>query len=187
MKRLGGWQQESFSVDLNNNIVSFVRYVDSYPILGRAESLRFTQIVPTRNAASKNENFIANRTKWPYSTKGKKVTVVGGRRSSLKCWNPYFVMNEIEDIRIGYSWTISSESVQIAEFTPTWYIKRNGTWKTLAELKAVVIRQNQRTDRKQREVTQMDFKRSAVVLIVCLYPWFILIRISMAKTNRHKN
>ena len=44
--------------------------------------------------------------------------------------------DEIEDIRIGYSWTISSESVQIVEFTPTWYIKKNGTWKTLAELKA---------------------------------------------------
>ena len=39
MKRLGGWQLgvSLFSVDLNNNIVDFVRYVDSYPILSSGE------------------------------------------------------------------------------------------------------------------------------------------------------
>ena len=45
-------------------------------------------------------------------------------------------MTDIEEIRIGYSWTISSENIQIVEFIPTWYIKQKGSWKTLAELKA---------------------------------------------------
>ena len=44
-------------------------------------------------------------------------------------------MNEIEDIRIGYSWTTSSENNQIVEFIPTWYIRMNNRWKTLSELK----------------------------------------------------
>lgn len=39
-------------------------------------------------------------------------------------------------MKFNNSVTIGSESVQIVEFTPTWYIKKNGTWKTLAELKA---------------------------------------------------
>ena len=78
-------------------------------------------------------------------------------------------MNEIEDIRIGYSWTISSESVQIVEFTPTWYIKKNGTWKTLAELKAEKRQTEPANGPTTTEVTQMDFKRSAVVLIVCFF------------------
>ncbi len=67
-------------------------------------------------------------------------------------------MNEIEDIRIGYSWTISSESVQIVEFTPTWYIKE---WnlEDACELKAEKhrTRTSERTQ-KQREVTQMDYR-----------------------------
>ncbi len=80
-----------------------------------------------------------------------------------------FVMNEIEDIRIGYSWTISSESVQIVEFTPTWYIKEwyleDSGWIKAEER----VKQNQRTDRQQRRVTQMDLRESAVVLIVCFF------------------
>ncbi len=40
---------------------------------------------------------------------------------------------------------------------------------TLAGLKAERVKQNQQMDQQQREVTQMDFKRSAVVLIVCFF------------------
>ena len=45
MKRLGGWQMgvSLFSVDLNNNLVEYVRYVDSYPILSSGKE-GFTQI-----------------------------------------------------------------------------------------------------------------------------------------------
>ena len=123
-----------FSVDLNNNIVDFVRYVDSYPILSSGKE-GFTQIKANTNGIEKmrTSSLIAQT---PLPTKSKKVTVVGGKTIVTEMLNEGFVMNEIEDIRIGYSWTISSESVQIVEFTPTWYIKKNGTWKTLAELKA---------------------------------------------------
>ena len=136
MKRLGGWQLgvSLFSVDLNNNLVEYARYVDSYPILSSGKE-GFTQIKANTNGIEKmrTSSLIAQT---PLPTKSKKVTVVGGKTIVTEMLNEGFVMNEIEDIRIGYSWTISSESVQIVEFTPTWYIKKNGTWKTLAELKA---------------------------------------------------
>ena len=123
-----------FSVDLNNNLVEYVRYVDSYPILSSGKE-GFTQIKVNSTGIEKmrTSSLIAQT---PLPTKSKKVTVVGGKTIVTEMLNEGFVMNEIEDIRIGYSWTISSESVQIVEFTPTWYIKKNGTWKTLAELKA---------------------------------------------------
>ena len=136
MKRLGGWQMgvSLFSVDLSNNIVEYVRYVDSYPILSSGKE-GFTQIKANSIGIEKmrTSTLIAQT---PLPTKSKKVKVVGGKTIVTEMLNEGFVMNEIEDIRIGYSWTISSESVQIVEFTPTWYIKKNGTWKTLAELKA---------------------------------------------------
>ena len=136
MKRLGGWQLgvSLFSVDLGNNLVEYARYVDSYPILSSGKE-GFTQIKANTNGIEKmrTSSLIAQT---PLPTKSKKVTVVGGKTIVTEMLNEGFVMNEIEDIRIGYSWTISSESVQIVEFTPTWYIKKNGTWKTLAELKA---------------------------------------------------
>ena len=123
-----------FSVDLSNNIVEYVRYVDSYPILSSGQE-GFTQIKANSIGIEKmrTSTLIAQT---PLPTKSKKVKVVGGKTIVTEMLNEGFVMNEIEDIRIGYSWTISSESVQIVEFTPTWYIKKNGTWKTLAELKA---------------------------------------------------
>ena len=136
MKRLGGWQMgvSLFSVDLSNNIVEYVRYVDSYPILSSGKE-GFTQIKANSIGIEKmrTSTLIAQT---PLPTKSKKVKVIGGKTIVTEMLNEGFVMNEIEDIRIGYSWTISSESVQIVEFTPTWYIKKNGTWKTLAELKA---------------------------------------------------
>ena len=136
MKRLGGWQMgvSLFSVDLSNNIVEYVRYVDSYPILSSGKE-GFTQIKANSIGIEKmrTSTLIAQT---PLPTKSKKVKVVGGKTIVTEMLNEGFVMNEIEDIRIGYSWTISSESVQIVEFTPTWYIKKHGTWKTLAELKA---------------------------------------------------
>ena len=59
----------------------------------------------------------------------------------------------------------------------------------LAELKAE--KQSDRTSEwtaKQREVTQMDFKRSAVVLIVCFFILdLFLFRISMAKRSDEKS
>ena len=136
MKRLGGWQlgMSLFSVDLSNNLVEYARYVDSYPILSSGKE-GFTQIKTNTNGIEemRTSSLIAQT---PLPTKSKKVMIVGGKTIVTEMLNEGFVMNEIEDIRIGYSWTINSESVQIVDFTPTWYIKKNGTWKTLAELKA---------------------------------------------------
>ena len=64
-------------MDLNNNIVDFVRYVDSYPILSSGKE-GFTQIKSQYEWHRKNENLITNR-KTPLPTKSKKVTVVGGK------------------------------------------------------------------------------------------------------------
>ena len=75
----------------------------------RAEKKDFTQIKANTNGIEKWELH-----RWLhkhlYQTKSKKVTVVGGKTIVTEMLNEGFVMNEIEDIRIGYSWTISSES-----------------------------------------------------------------------------
>ena len=63
MKRLGGWQLgvSLFSVDLNNNLVDFVRYVDSYPILSSGKE-GFTQIKGQYEWHRENENLITDCT-----------------------------------------------------------------------------------------------------------------------------
>ena len=71
----------------------------------------------------------------PLPSKSKKVSIVGGKDIVVELLNEGFSMNEIEEIRIGYSWTTSSENNQIVEFIPTWYIKIKNRWKTLSELK----------------------------------------------------
>ena len=135
MKRLGGWQMgvSLFSVDLSNNIVEYVRYVDSYPILSSGKE-GFTQIKANSIGIEKmrTSTLIAQT---PLPTKNKKITIVGGKTIVSELLNEGYVMTDIEEIRIGYSWTISSENIQIVEFIPTWYIKQKGSWKTLAELK----------------------------------------------------
>ena len=106
MKRLGGWQMgvSLFSVDLNNNLVEYVRYVDSYPILSSGKE-GFTQIKVNSTGIEKmrTSSLIAQT---PLPTKSKKVMVVGGKTIVTELLNEGFVMNEIEDIRIGYSWTL---------------------------------------------------------------------------------
>ena len=83
----------------------------------------------------KIKNFLFNCSNTLPSKKTKKVTIVGGKDIVAELLNEGFSMNEIEDIRIGYSWTTSSENNQIVEFIPTWYIRMNNRWKTLSELK----------------------------------------------------
>ena len=135
MKRLGGWQlgMSFSSVDLSSNIVEYVRYVSSYPILSSGRE-GMTQVKATTNGIEKlrTSSLIAQT---PLPTKNKKVTIVGGKDIVAELLNEGFSMNEIEDIRIGYSWTTSSENNQIVEFIPTWYIRMNNRWKTLSELK----------------------------------------------------
>ena len=50
MKRLGGWQlgMSFSSVDLSSNIVEYVRYVSSYPILSSGRE-GMTQVKATTN------------------------------------------------------------------------------------------------------------------------------------------
>ena len=135
MKRLGGWQlgMSFSSVDLSSNIVEYVRYVSSYPILSSGRE-GMTQVKATAHGIEKlrTSSLIAQT---PLPSKSKKVSIVGGKDIVVELLNEGFSMNEIEEIRIGYSWTTSSENNQIVEFIPTWYIKIKNRWKTLSELK----------------------------------------------------
>ena len=135
MKRLGGWQLgiSLSSVD-SNNIVEYVRYVDSYPILSSAKE-GLTQVKASKNGIEKmrTSSLIAQT---PLPSKNKKVKVISGKEIVAEILSEGFVMKDIEDLRIGYSWSISSENNQIVEFTPKWYIKKDNTWRTIEELKA---------------------------------------------------
>ena len=128
----------------------------------------FTQIKANTNGIEKmrTSSLIAQT---PLPTKSKKVTVVGGKTIVTEMLNEGFVMNEIEDIRIDIHGRLVAKVYKSLSLRQHGTLKRMELGRRLLNLKQKNIRQNQSMDRKQREVTQMDFKRSAVVLIVCFF------------------
>lgn len=133
MKKLGRWRlgMSFVNYDPTYKLVEYMRYVDSYPILDEAEGI--AQFVVTTNGLEKMRlsSLIAET---PIPSKHQILTMISGSEMINRILGKEIALHSIDDIRIGYSWKKSSESDQIVEFIPNWYLKIDGLWRTVDEL-----------------------------------------------------
>lgn len=140
MKRLGGWQLGmSFSnYDKTSQTVEYLRYVGDFPILeGQTEGI--SQFVVTASGIEKMRvsSLIAQT---PITSRDQSVNLMSGRDVIETLLGRGISLDTIEDIRLGYRWNLSQESNQIVEFVPDWYVRMNGTWRTIEALSSGATR-----------------------------------------------
>ena len=46
-------------------------------------------------------------------------------------------LDDVDDIKVGYTWNYSDESNQVVTLEPSWYIKVNGNWMSIQTLISV--------------------------------------------------
>lgn len=134
MKRLGGWLlgMSFANFDKNHQRTEYMRYVDSYPILANPQEGLSQFIVTSEGIEKMRVSSLIAQT--PIPSRNKVVQLLSGRELIEQLLGNGIDLKSLEDIRIGYSWQVSSESSSIVEFVPNWYIRENNVWKTSAEL-----------------------------------------------------
>ncbi len=70
----------------------------------------------------------------PISDEGKEKELLSGDELLNTLINYGYAIEKIDDIKIGYTWTNSSESDRVINLEPSWYIYKNGNWTSLQDL-----------------------------------------------------
>lgn len=152
LRRLENWK---FGISYagyqsNTSIVSFYRYINNYPILDKNQEGIIHMVVTesgiekVRLPISIAQTLLTNR--------DEEVTLTSGEEAVAVLLGKGIELASVEDIRIGYSWNISSENNKVVEYVPEWYVKINNKWYSLASVSSTA----QQEEKPETELSKQE-------------------------------
>lgn len=134
LMRFENWSDEIHYFDYNHqsNEVTYRRYIEGFPVFSLT-GYGATYITVVREGLSQLQvPLVVAQT--PISDEGKEKELLSGDELLDTLINYGYAIEKIDDIKIGYTWTNSSESDRVINLEPSWYIYKNGNWTSLQDL-----------------------------------------------------
>ncbi len=109
--------------------VTYRRYINGIPIYDSRGmgSVRMKMA----NSGPVEIQFPTQIIQTPLEDRQRNVSLVPGEEVIIRLEDGGYSFSEIQMIEVAYGWKESEESNRIVELTPMWFIKMEGTWKTL--------------------------------------------------------
>lgn len=129
------WSSTVHYFDYNDSTreVIYRRYIEGLPVFSELFDYGTTHITVVEDGLSRLQvPLVIAQT--PISDVEEQKTLPSGV-SILESLEAYgYDSEEIDDIKIGYTWTNNKESDRVINLEPNWYIKINGTWELAKNL-----------------------------------------------------
>lgn len=117
------------------NEVEFRRYIKGYPIFGTPDYGGTFISVSDNNVAGLEMPTVVAQT--PISDQETKKVLHSMNEVTALLTSAGHSLNDVDDIKVGYTWNYSDESNQVVTLEPSWYIKVNGNWMSIQTLISV--------------------------------------------------
>lgn len=117
------------------NEVEFRRYIKGYPIFGTPDYGGTFISVSDNNVAGLEMPTVVAQT--PISDQETKKVLHSMDELTALLTSAGHSLNDVDDIKVGYTWNYSDESNQVVTLEPSWYIKVNGNWMSIQTLISV--------------------------------------------------
>lgn len=116
------------------NEVEFRRYINGYPIFGTPDYGGTFITVSDNSVTSLEMPTVVAQTPISDQQTDKELYSMDELRKVLA--NAGHVLNDIDDIKVGYTWDYSDESTRVVTLEPSWYVKINGNWISIQTLES---------------------------------------------------
>lgn len=118
-----------------SNEVEFRRYIKGYPIFGTPDYGGTFISVSDNNVAGLEMPTVVAQT--PISDQETKKVLHSMDELTALLTSSGHSLDDVDDIKVGYTWNYSDESNQVVTLEPSWYIKVNGNWMSIQTLISV--------------------------------------------------
>lgn len=117
------------------NEVEFRRYIKGYPIFGTPDYGGTFITVSDNSVAGLEMPTVVAQT--PISDQQTNKELYSMDELTAVLTKAGQSLNDVDDIKIGYTWNYSDESNRVVTLEPNWYIKVNGNWMSVQTLVSV--------------------------------------------------
>ncbi|MFL2105357.1 YycH family regulatory protein [Desemzia sp. FAM 23991] len=114
------------------NEVEFRRYIKGYPIFGTPDYGGTFVTVSDNSMTALEMPTVVAQTPISDQETDKELYAVDELTSVLASAGQS--LNDIDDIKVGYTWNYSDESNRVVTLEPNWYVKVNGNWMSVQTL-----------------------------------------------------
>ena len=131
LKFLDTWPGPSLynGYDSSSEQTTYRRYINGIPIYD-SKGMGSVRI-KMANSGPVEIQFPTQIIQTPLEDRQQNVNLLSGEEVINQLEDSGYSFSEIQMIEIAYGWKESEESSRIVELTPMWFIKMEGTWKTL--------------------------------------------------------
>jgi len=129
------WASAVHYFDYNDSTreVTYRRYIAGFPVFSETYDYGTTHITVVEDGLSRLQvPLVIAQT--PISDVEEQKTLPSGVSILDSLAENGYDNEEIDDIKIGYTWTNSTESDRVINLEPNWYVKINGTWEIAQSL-----------------------------------------------------
>lgn len=129
------WASDVHYFDYNDSTreVTYRRYIAGFPVFSEFSDYGTTHITVFEDGLSRLQvPLVIAQT--PISDVEEQKTLQSGVSMLESLSVSGYTSDEIDDIKIGYTWINSTESDRVINLEPNWYIKINGKWQLAQSL-----------------------------------------------------
>lgn len=121
-----------FDYDKQKNEVTYRRYIEGFPVFSPI-GYGVTNLTVVEEGMSRLQvPMVVAQT--PIADEEDQKTLPGSFELLNELDKKNYTLAEIDDIKIGYTWTNNPESDRVINLDPNWYIYTKGNWITIQEL-----------------------------------------------------
>lgn len=131
LKFIDTWTQNSYFVGYNSDIseITYRRFLKGLPVFNVQE--RGIVRMEMGNSYPIRIQYPTEVIQTPLEDREAVIELPRTQEVINMLTENGFAFSEIEMLQLGYEWRSSEESTRITEMTPRWFVKIDGTWKTV--------------------------------------------------------
>lgn len=123
-----------YSHDEKTDTTTFRTYVEGFPVFYQTNfgSVK-VQLLPT----GQRVDFSNYSLQVPVPAEDHQVTLDSTESVLNQLTQNGFLLEDVDNIQVGYEWTKESDNDQVIDLNPTYFIQYQGTWRSLSALLAL--------------------------------------------------